>query len=115
MAGLLPGALTVDAAVAYEPMDAAHREVLPLVVALRHRLGREGQVEGRDFFRRVESGLRDAGAVEDLAPPLMDLATTAFALDTRGFSPASLRLLDQVLERAHALAIWLAVPEPPLD
>jgi len=105
----------MDAAVAYEPLDAARREVLPLVEDLRDRLGREGQVEGRDFFLRVEAGLRDADAVDDLAPPLVDLSTTVLVLDTSGYSPAALRLVDRVLKHAHALAIWLSAPEPPLD
>lgn len=105
----------MDAAVAFDPLGVARSEVLPLVVDLRDRLGREGQVQGREFFRRVELGLRDADALADLATPLMDLSSVAFVLDTTDFSPASLRLVDRILEHAHALAVWLAGPETLLD
>jgi hypothetical protein len=107
--------VSIDAAVAFEPLEMARGEVLPLLEDLADRLGREGQVQGREFFRRVEKQLRAASVDDDLAPPLLALSPTAFAIDTTSFSPASLRLVDRVLERAHALALWLAEPEPPLD
>lgn len=107
--------MTVDAAVSFHALDAARNEVLPLIVDLGERLEREGHPEARAFFRRVESQLRTAAQDDDLALLLLDLSQTAFAIDATSFSPASLRLVDRVLERAHALALWLAEPPPPLD
>jgi hypothetical protein len=89
--------------------EVARRELLPLLETLRALARDAGRGDQEAFFARLAAGVRLAREDEDLAGPLMDLATSAF----RGFAfDADVALLlDRALAVAQALSATLSAPD----
>jgi hypothetical protein len=91
----------------FDPVDFAKREIVPLLEQLCQATEAADAPDQHAFFARILASLRQARDAEDLAPPFMDLSTSAFL----GFSyaPGTVWLLDEVLEKAQRLSESLSI------
>jgi hypothetical protein len=87
----------------------AQQQLLPMLAELDRILAIGDDTAARDFFQRIATSLGLARTTDDLMPPFMQLATSAFQGFDYEFS-ASI-LLDEILAASMTLSWTLSADE----